>query len=90
MIPNKQIFTIPKLLDEGAEPKQSYKSGEAAERERFIGDSYDLVGGGGGCLCDPGAGQLVNSAIGQMIFTFANRKEFRFWEVLSYDPDESF
>lgn len=43
MIPNKQIFTIPKLLDEGAEPKQSYKSGEAAERERFIGDSYDLV-----------------------------------------------
>lgn len=47
MIPNKQIFTIPKLLDEGAEPKQSYKSGEAAERERFIGDSYDLVVGGG-------------------------------------------
>lgn len=43
MIPNKQIFTIPKLLDEGAEPKQSYKSEEAAERERFIGDSYDLM-----------------------------------------------
>lgn len=47
MIPNKHILTIPKLLDEGAEPKQSYKSEEAAERGRFIGDSYDLMVRGG-------------------------------------------